>query len=142
MDSSHIQIPGSRYVATISGDILNPAGERITPWQGDKRGHVRVDIDLGRFYVHQLVALTFIGPCPEGQEVRHKNGIYDDNRAANLEYGTRSQNVLDAVAHGTYRNGNAAKTHCPQRHEYTTANTYVDPQGRRRCRKCKSRWVR
>jgi hypothetical protein len=52
--------------------------------------------------VHSLIAEAFIGPCPPGQEVRHKNGDSSDNRAVNLEYGTRSQTLLDASRHGTH----------------------------------------
>lgn len=48
--------------------------------------------------VHRLVAAVFIGPCPEGHEVNHANGVRDDNRPENLEYVTRAennQNILD-----------------------------------------------
>jgi hypothetical protein len=31
---------------------------------------------------------------------------------------------------------NAAKTHCPQGHEYTPENTYLQPKGSRACRVC------
>jgi hypothetical protein len=31
---------------------------------------------------------------------------------------------------------NRAKTHCPQEHEYTEENTYINPGGRRWCRTC------
>jgi hypothetical protein len=41
-------------------------------------------------------------PVTAGQEVRHKNGDRKDARAANLQYGTRTANILDAVAHGTW----------------------------------------
>ena len=34
---------------------------------------------------------------------------------------------------------NAAKTHCPQGHPYSTENTYVSPQGKRFCRACHRR---
>lgn len=34
---------------------------------------------------------------------------------------------------------NAAKTHCPQGHPYSTENTYVSPQGKRFCRTCHRR---
>jgi hypothetical protein len=30
----------------------------------------------------------------------------------------------------------AAVTHCYHGHEFTEANTYVDPNGRKRCRRC------
>lgn len=61
------------------------------------RGHTRT--------VHQLVAEAFIGPRPKGQEVRHKNGVRTDARAANLEYGTRLDNIKDAMKHGTFWSG-------------------------------------
>jgi len=33
---------------------------------------------------------------------------------------------------------NREKTHCPQGHEYTPENTYIAPDGSRRCRACKN----
>lgn len=45
--------------------------------------------------VHILVAAAFLGENPGGLDVRHKNGRRTDNRVENLEYGTRSENVLD-----------------------------------------------
>lgn len=52
-------------------------------------------------YIAPLVAAAFIGPKPNGQQVRHKNGVKTDNHFTNLEYGTRSQNELDKRRHGT-----------------------------------------
>ncbi len=43
-------------------------------------------------YVHRLVAVAFIGPCPKGYEVNHKDGKHANNRTENLEYVTPSQN--------------------------------------------------
>lgn len=57
------------------------------------------------FYVHFLVALSFIGPRPDGADIRHKNGDPTDNRADNLCYGSRSDNMQDAILHGTLRIG-------------------------------------
>jgi hypothetical protein len=31
-----------------------------------------------------------------------------------------------------------ARTHCPKKHEYTEANTYIYPDGRRKCRTCEA----
>ncbi|GAC81679.1 HNH endonuclease [Gordonia malaquae] len=138
MDSTAHRIPRSRYLATREGLIIAPSGRPLKPWAGDRTGHLRVDIDLGRHFVHRLVMETFVGPCPSGMEVRHLNGEPADNRLENLAYGTRSENVLDSVAHGTYRNANSAKTHCPRGHEYVDSNVYIDPRGSRRCRACKA----
>lgn len=52
-------------------------------------------------YVHRLVLELFVGPCPEGLEARHLNGIPFDNRVENLCWGTRLENVADRERHGT-----------------------------------------
>src|ERR1035437_9589926 len=52
--------------------------------------------------VHRLVATAFIGPCPINQEVRHKNDPRFDASAINLEYGSRTDNILDAVNRGRW----------------------------------------
>ncbi|MFF8482316.1 NUMOD4 motif-containing HNH endonuclease [Streptomyces antibioticus] len=88
--------------------------------------------------VHQLVAEAFIGPHPPNTDVRHLNGIKADCRAVNLAYGTRSQNMLDAVQHGACVNAN--KTHCGVcGTAYDAANTYRRPDGGRECRRCARR---
>ncbi len=50
--------------------------------------------------VHRLVALAFIGPCPEGYEVMHLNGNKLDNRPDNLQYGTHLENMHDIYRQG------------------------------------------
>jgi len=51
-------------------------------------------------YVHDLVLLTWKGPKPKGLECCHRNGIRNDNRLANLRYGTRKSNAYDRRLHG------------------------------------------
>ena len=50
--------------------------------------------------IHNLVAKAFLGVKQPGQIVRHLNDKREDNRAANLAYGTRGQNYADAVRNG------------------------------------------
>jgi hypothetical protein len=50
--------------------------------------------------VHVLVTAAFIGPCPEGEEVNHKDGDKANNSASNLEYLTRPANLEHAYATG------------------------------------------
>ena len=54
---------------------------------------------------HTLVAETFIGPRPEGLYVLHGDGDKLNNHVDNLRYGTPSENLLDAVDHGTLQVG-------------------------------------
>lgn len=55
--------------------------------------------------VHRLVAEAFLGPCPRGKEVNHKNGRRLDNRPENLEYVTAAENKAHAVANGFVSHG-------------------------------------
>jgi hypothetical protein len=82
----------------------------------NKRGHILRDrfktpmrYRCVRLYGHvvkeakisTLVLETFVGPRPEGMVVRHLNGIAQDDRLANLEWATHSDNILDKIKHGT-----------------------------------------
>ena len=100
-----------------------------------------------RFPVHGLVMRAFVGPYPEGLEVRHLDGDPGNNRWApgdeeqtraaggNLVYGTHSENMRDKQEHGTEWQSNV--TECPQGHEYTEDNTLINGKGSRVCLTCK-----
>lgn len=45
---------------------------------------------------HRLVLLAFVGPCPNGLCVNHKDGNRENNRWDNLEYATNSENMIHA----------------------------------------------
>ncbi len=85
--------------------------------------------------VHALVAEAFIGPRPEGMEIRHLNGDPADNRPENLEYGTRSENSKDSKLHGTHFH--AGKTHCKRGHPLVEGNLQKSASGRRYCLACR-----
>lgn len=94
------------YDASCLGRIRNAkTGKILKPWP-TRGGYVKVD-----FYrdgkrtpvtVHQIVALTFIGPRSEGQQVRHYiNPDRTKNAAWNLRYGTCADQHEDKRRHGT-----------------------------------------
>ena len=77
----------------VKGRVLRP---RIR-----ERGYPVVTLSgAGPKDVHQLVALAFIGPREEGQQVRHLNGNKLDPRAENLAYGTQADNEKDKFRYG------------------------------------------
>lgn len=86
--------------------------------------------------VHRLVLMAFVGPPPVADsEALHGDGDPSNNALSNLRWGTRSENAVDAVLHGTHRN--TAKTHCPKGHFYDESNTYIHPTlNSRACREC------
>lgn len=50
--------------------------------------------------VHRLIMDAFVGPEPEGQEVRHLDGDCRNNTLSNLAYGTPKQNADDRMRCG------------------------------------------
>ena len=84
---------------TFVGKILSPSGssgyKNVTLFKNGKRKCA---------LVHRLVMQSFVSPCPEGNEVNHKDGNKTNNRLDNLEYVTPSENILHAFAIGLRTN--------------------------------------
>ena len=131
-------IPGSESKVSSDGQVRGARG-------GILKGHfcggpyrrvqiVRDGRVIKNAKVHHLVAEAFLGPRPEGLDIRHLDGDPLNNRADNLAYGTRSENIQDTVRHGTH--SYAKRTRCGKGHRYTAANTYIRPNGARKCRTC------
>ena len=112
----------------------------MTPWAPEDEPHPRVTLSRnGRhrpYHVHYLVTSTFLGPKPSGMETRHLDGNATNNAVSNLVYGTKSENTLDAVKHGTHPQ--ARKTLCPKNHPLSGPNLYMTPDGKRGCRECRN----
>lgn len=92
------------------------------------------------YMVHRLIARTFLGPRPDGLEIRHLNDDKLDNRVVNLTYGTHRENMLDIVRNGNH--DRASLTHCAICGKpYDEANTYIPPDrpNIRLCRNCMRR---
>lgn len=127
----------TRQVEDSVGRVRTFRGRVLSPGSQPPLGHLHVNLSTeGRkrtFAVHALVLMAFVSPRPVGQECCHANGDPRDNRLENLRWGTRFDNVGDALGHGTH--WQARKTHCPQGHLYDAENT-SGSRGVRRCRRC------
>lgn len=71
----------------------------------DTNGYPFVGLSTGcgqskQINVHRLVLLAFKGPCPDGMEAAHENGIKTDNRPSNLFWKTHVANMDDLDKHG------------------------------------------
>lgn len=83
-------------------------GQMLTTYIGGKGGYLTVGLPTDRrngpHTVHTLVMRAFVGPPPDGMEVRHLNGDSIDSQLSNLAYGTALQNEADKRRHGTHHN--------------------------------------
>ena len=123
-----------RVITRSDGVTQKLKGKILTPGVLS-RGHLHVVLP-GRDdrTVHSLVAEAFLGPRPDGLEVRHANGVPSDNRLVNLSYGTKRQNSLDSIVHGSHFQ--ARKTHCKHGHPLSGSNLRVSAKGYRNCVAC------
>lgn len=108
------------------------------------QGYAIVSRDGGQQFAHRAAWELVNGPIPDGMTIDHE--CHNDSgctltdhrcphrRCVNVEHlavKAQGENVSASP------NSNAAKTHCPQGHQYTEENTYVVPSsGARRCRTC------
>lgn len=100
------KIPGfDRYEASSLGRLRSinykNSGQIKLLKPGLSAGYLKTMLlaDDGKYKswgVHKFIAITFIGPRPEGKEINHKKGIKLDNRAKELEYITHAKNVQHA----------------------------------------------
>lgn len=90
------------YRVSDRGRVFNTTTQKIFGYVPPKtERHITTSLrKCGQTYhfgVHRLVMLAFVGECPIGMEVHHKNHIKYDNRLENLEYITHQQNVQHAA---------------------------------------------
>lgn len=75
-------------------------GRLLRPGPNDS-GHLTVVLGRGNTrQVHALVLEAFVGPCPDGHECCHGDDVPFHNALDNLRWGTRSDNLHDAVRNG------------------------------------------
>lgn len=97
---------GGNYEVSSFGRV-----RRLTGWSAgclmklhERGGYLRVSICLGgigkAYSVHCLVAEAFIGPCPFGMKVNHKDLNKGNNVWTNLEYKTQKENIEHAIRNG------------------------------------------
>lgn len=137
-----LPIPGFEGLYDVSdmGRVRSSRAGRVRSATAHPSGHLKIQLHKNGvrhdWYVHQLVLLAFVGPCPEGMEGCHfPDRSPSNNRLDNLRWDTRSGNRRDAIAHGT---AFAARIRCPRDHPLSGANLVPSKfaQGVRECLSC------
>ena len=82
--------------------------ERLLKLIPNKIGYINVQLCkngiVKPFYVHRLVAIAFLNKDNNKNEVNHINMVKTDNRVENLEWCTKSENIIHSVNNTTSDN--------------------------------------
>lgn len=88
---------GGTAMRRVTGRVLKPYGNgrgyllvSLCLWPGQRDTHL----------VHRAVGLAFLEPVPGKEFINHRDGDKSNNAAPNLEWCTRSENMLHAHATG------------------------------------------
>lgn len=88
--------------------------EKIMFVEEDKDGYLKTRLSKDgkqkKFFVHRLVAMTFIPNQENKPEVNHKDGIKKNNGSENLEWVTTSENQRHAIANKLYETAKGEKS--------------------------------
>ncbi|WP_327379401.1 NUMOD4 motif-containing HNH endonuclease [Streptomyces sp. NBC_01212] len=93
------------YEISSAGRVRTVQGVPLKLWKSGI-GYRSVGLRLGGKrtieYVHRLVTRAFHGPPPAGRnDASHLNGVRHDNRADNLMWESRAENIARTEGHGT-----------------------------------------
>lgn len=122
---------GKSIRRSVPSRLMTPFGKKYLRVALASGGH-----RTRNYHVHTLVLEAFVGPRPAGYQACHNSGNAHDNRAANLRWGTASENVLDTIRHGNHRQ--LAKETCPRGHALAEPNLSATDlrRGQRDCMAC------
>lgn len=97
------QISNQGRIQRIKSGPRTYMGRLLNGWPNNQ-GYIHVDLwqnkKKHRFKLHRLITKIFLGDCPLGKEVNHKDGNKANNRLENLEYVTRKENSYHAHKYG------------------------------------------
>lgn len=92
------------FVDPQTGDVWR----KLTP-EPDGQGYATIKVTLGQqsqtVRRHTIVLTALKGPRPTGAVCRHLDGNPANDSPSNLAWGSQTENMQDAVAHGTHYTG-------------------------------------
>lgn len=95
-----------RYLVSEFGKVYSNISDKELKISTMNNGYEVVGLSMNgqkRMYlVHRLVAREFCAGYAENLDVNHKNAVRNDNRAVNLEWMTRKDNIRDCIKRGTF----------------------------------------
>ena len=106
MDKKQIILNGieTDYEIYTNGKVWSNKSQKWLTIFVDRNGYCRVKLIIGKthgklYSVHRLVATAFIANPDNKPDVNHKDGNKSNNDVDNLEWVTKSENVIHAINH-------------------------------------------
>lgn len=98
-------VPGyeGRYSASTLGRIRNDHTGRILRALPHRDGYFKVNLGGRTRHIHTLIALTFLGPRPEGHFIDHISGDHANDMPSNLRYVSPHESSLNRKPRGESR---------------------------------------
>jgi len=100
------------YFISNLGNVKNKR-QKILKVRPTKFNYLRICLTKNNkqyhFYIHRLVAIAFIDNVKNKKEINHKNLNVEDNRVENLEWCTRSENIIHSYKNGRNKKGTKIK---------------------------------
>ena len=92
----------NKYEASNIGRFRNAVTKKVLKQFESRHGYMILQArpemyNAVNVRIHRAVAEAFLGPCPDGYVVNHKDGNKKNNHIENLEYVTPSQNNQHAL---------------------------------------------
>jgi hypothetical protein len=104
------------------------------------RGYGYLRVGKRKVQAYRINYERYVGPIPEGMLLDHLCRVRACVHPLHVEPATYSQNTTRSPIHRSAVM--AARKVCDAGHPYSEGNTYVEPQGARRCRACLAEWKR
>lgn len=91
------KIKNAEYSVSSDGDVRNDKTGRILNPFESRLGYLQVRLKVNgknkTFYLHRLVAETFVKNPDGKKDINHKDGNIRNNKASNLEWGSEEEAI-------------------------------------------------
>ena len=114
----------------LEGDCLVYTGTRL------KTGYGVFKINKVAWRAHRYSYTYYVGDISEGLLVLHGCDNPPCVLPSHLRVGTDADNNKDKIERGRWK-GSSPRPTCNRGHARSTDNTYINPQGKRKCRVCR-----
>ena len=94
----------TKYFVSNLGRFKNSFGTIMENYKANDNGYIKVYVYKKTFFLHRLIALTFLKNPENKEQVNHKDGNKINNCVTNLEFVTNKENQIHKFQNGLGNN--------------------------------------